>query len=214
MRKTALGTALLFAGAAWAAGASAQSAPVPVLVGNCVACHGTDGNSGGPATPSIAGLSKIYFVNAMLAYKYGKETAKIEAAAQTLKLDADDIEGFERLATVMDRIAKGYSDEEIGAMADYFARQTLRPAEQPFDAALAAKGKAVHEDACEKCHEKGGRKGDGSGTLAGQWTPYLGFTFADYEAGHRQMPKKMRAKMKDLNEKDFQALLQFYASQK
>jgi len=214
MRKTALGSALLLAGAAWAAGASAQSAPVPVLVGNCVACHGTDGNSGGPATPTIAGLSKIYFVNAMLAYKYGKDTAKIEAVAQTLKLDPDDIEGFERLATVMDRIAKGYSDEEIGTMADYFARQSFRSAEQPFDAALAAKGKAVHEDACEKCHEKGGRKGDGSGTLAGQWTPYLGYTFADYEAGHRQMPKKMRAKMKDLNEKDFQALLQFYASQK
>lgn len=214
MRKTALGTALLLAGAAWAAGASAQSAPVPVLVGNCVACHGAEGNSGGPATPTIAGMSRVYFVNAMLAYKYGKDAAKIGAAARTLKLDPDEIEGFERLATVMDRIAKGYSDEEIGAMADYFTRQRFRPAEQPFDAALAAKGKAVHEEACEKCHEKGGRKGDESGTLAGQWTPYLGFTFADFEAGHRQMPKKMRAKMKDLNESDFKALLQFYASQK
>lgn len=214
MRKTVLGTALLLAGAAWAAAASAQTAPVPVLVGNCVACHGTDGNSRGPATPTIAGLSKVYFVNAMLAYKYGKDTAKIEAAAQTLKLDPDDIEGFERLATVMDRIAKGYSDEEIGVMADYFTRQRFQPAVQAFDATLAARGKTVHEDACEKCHEDGGRKGDGSGTLAGQWTPYMGYTFADYEAGHREMPKKMRAKMKELGAKDFEALLQFYASQK
>ncbi len=215
MRKIVLGTALLLAGTAWAGAASAQAAaPVPVLVGNCVACHGTEGNSLGPATPTIAGLSKVYFVNAMLAYKYGKDTAKIEAAAQTLKLDPDDIEGFERLATVMDRIAKGYTDEEIGAMADYFTGRRFQSAAQPFDAALAARGKTVHEDACEKCHEDGGRKGDGAGTLAGQWTPYLGYTFADYEAGHRAMPKKMRAKMKELQAKDFEALLQFYASQK
>lgn len=214
MRKTVVGTALLLAGAAWAGGTSAQTAPVPVLVGNCVACHGADGNSRGPATPTIAGLSKVYFVNAMLSYKYGKDTAKIQAAAQTLKLDPDDVEGFERLATVMDRIAKGYSDEEIGAMADYFTRQRFRPAEQSFDASLAARGRIVHEDACDKCHEDGGRKGDEAATLAGQWMPYLGYTFADYQAGHRDMPKKMRSKMKELGEKDFEALLQFYASRK
>lgn len=214
MRKTVLRTALLLAGAAWAAGASAQTTPVPVLVGNCVACHGTEGNSQGPATPTIAGLSKVYFVNAMLAYKYGSDTAKIEEAARKLKVDPDDIEGFERLATVMDRIAKGYTDEEIGAMADYFVSQRFRPAAQSFDAALAAKGKTVHVEACDKCHEDGGRKGDGAGTLAGQWTPYLEFTFADYEAKHRAMPKKMREKMRDLTGDDVKALLHFYASQK
>ncbi len=214
MRKTALSTALLLAGATWAAGASAQTAPVPVLVGNCVACHGTEGNSQGPATPTIAGLSKVYFVNAMLAYKYGTDTAKIEAAAKTLKVDPDDIEGFERLATVMDRIAKGYTDEEIGAMADYFANQRFRSATQGFDAALAARGKTVHEESCDKCHEDGGRKGDGAGTLAGQWTPYLQFTFADYKDKHRAMPKKMREKMREVAGDDFKALLHYYASQK
>src|SRR5690606_7613805 len=113
MRKKALGAALLLAGVAWAGSAAAQGVPVSVLAGNCVGCHGTDGVSRGPASPSIAGMSKVYFVNAMLSYKYGKDTGKIEAAAKSLKLDPDDIEGHERLATVMDRIAKGYSDEEI-----------------------------------------------------------------------------------------------------
>ena len=214
MRKKALSTALLIAGAAWTANVSAQTTPVPVLVGNCVACHGTEGNSQGPATPSIAGLSKVYFVNAMLAYKYGGDTAKIEAAAQKLDVDPDDIEGFERPATVMDRIAKGYTDEEIGAMADYFANQRFRSATQGFDAALAARGKTVHEESCDKCHEDGGRKGDGAGTLAGQWTPYLQFTFADYKDKHRAMPKKMREKMREVAGDDFKALLHYYASQK
>lgn len=214
MRKKALGAALLLAGAAWTAGASAQGVPVSVLAGNCVGCHGTDGVSRGPASPSIAGMSKVYFVNAMLSYKYGKDTAKIEAAAKSLKLDPDDIEGHERLATVMDRIAKGYSDEEIGMLADYFAGKRHVAAIQPFDAALAAKGKRVHDDACEKCHENGGRKGDGSGMLAGQWAPYLKHAITDFNGGHRDMPKKMRAKMKELNDKDFEALVQFYASQK
>ncbi len=114
----------------------------------------------------------------------------------------------------MDRIAKGYSDEEIGMLADYFSGKRMVSAIQGFDPALATRGKRVHDDLCEKCHEKGGRKGDGSGLLAGQWMPYLGHAIADFNAGHRGMPKKMRASMKDLTQKDFEALMHFYASQK
>jgi sulfide dehydrogenase cytochrome subunit len=214
MRTKGLGAVLLLAGAAWAGAAAAQGVPVSVLAGNCVGCHGVDGVSRGPAAPSIAGMSKVYFVNAMLSYKYGKDLEKIEAAAKKLKIDPDDVEGHERLATVMDRMAKGYSDEEIGVLADYFAGKRMASAIQAFDTALAAKGKRVHEDACEKCHENGGRKGDGSGTLAGQWMPYLNHSLTDFRAGHRGMPKKMRANMKDLTDKDFEALVHFYASQK
>jgi len=214
MRKTISGLALALAGAAWAGGAAAQGVPVSVLAGNCVGCHGIDGVSGGPATPSIAGMSKVYFVNAMLSYKYGKDLEKIEAAARKLNIDPDDVEGHERLATVMDRMAKGYSDEEIGALADYFVGKRHVAAIQPFNAALVARGKRVHDNACEKCHEDGGRKGDGSGTLAGQWMPYLNHSIMDFNAGHRGMPKKMRANMKDLTDKDFEALVHFYASQK
>jgi len=216
MKKKGVGAALVLAGLIWAGGASAQQpAPVSVLAGNCVGCHGIDGVSRGPASPTIAGLSKPYFVSAMLAYKYGNDRAKIEAAARTLKIDPDDLSAFERPATVMDRMATGYSDEEIGILADYFAGKTWVPALQAYDARLAARGQQVHDDACEKCHENGGRKGDeGEGVLAGQWMPYLNYTFADYNEGHRGMPKKMRARMKELDAADFQALLHFYASQK
>lgn len=68
-----------------------------MLANTCTGCHGNKGESKG-AAPSINGLSAEQMEQAMLDYKSGK-----------------------RPATVMDRIAKGYSDEEITAMAEYFA---------------------------------------------------------------------------------------------
>jgi len=214
MGKKALSIALLAAGLTMGATASAEMASPSMLADTCAGCHGTTGVSNGPATPSISGFSRIYFVNAMLAYKYGEDEEKISAAAKTLKMDPDDIDGLKRSATIMDRIAKGYSDEEIGALADYFTRKTFMRASQNADGSLASKGKQIHEEACEKCHEDGGRKGDGSGILAGQWMPYLSNAMMDFTEGHREMPKKMRAKVKDLTDKDFAALIQFYGSQK
>ena len=214
MGKKALSVALLATGLTMGATASAEMASPSMLADTCAGCHGTSGVSNGPATPTISGMSKVYFVNAMLSYKYGEDEDKITAAAKTLKMDPDDIDGLKRPATIMGRIAKGYSDEEIGAMADFFTRKTFMRASQKADSGMAASGKRIHDEACEKCHEDGGRKGDGSGILAGQWMPYLSNAMMDFTAGHRDMPKKMRAKVKDLNDKDFAALIQFYGSQK
>ena len=73
---------------------------VRALAANCAACHGTNGNSAGGAVPGLAGANKDYFVAQMKAFKEGK-----------------------REATVMHQIAKGYSDAEIAAIADFFAAQ-------------------------------------------------------------------------------------------
>lgn len=73
---------------------------VRALAANCAACHGTNGNSAGGAIPGLAGSNKEYFVAQMKAFKEGK-----------------------REATVMHQIAKGYSDAEIAAVADFFAAQ-------------------------------------------------------------------------------------------
>lgn len=191
MRRQTITAALLACGLLTTGSVLANPPSAEMLGFTCAACHGYDGASNGPATPSIAGMPTEYFVETMKAFKNG-----------------------ERPATVMDRIAKGYSDEEIGKLADYFAGKRPAPAAQSFDAALADKGKQVHEASCEKCHEDGGRKGDGSGVLAGQWMPYLKHAIIDFNGGHREMPKKMRANMKELSEKDFEALMHFYASQK
>lgn len=214
MGKKALSVALLAAGLTMGANASAASATSEMLAHTCAGCHGPDGISNGPATPSISGMSRIYFVNAMLAYKYGDDSDKAAAAAGAVKMDEGDLDALPRPATIMDRIAKGYSDEEIGLLADYFTSKPFKLAAQSANGDLASTGKGVHEENCEKCHEEGGRKGDGSGKLAGQWMPYLSNALMDFSSGDRGMPKKMRAKIKDLSDKDFEALVHYYGSQK
>ena len=93
--------------------AFAQTPPPPVfananltpmglrsMAANCAACHGTNGVSVGGAIAGLAGLNKDYLVNQMKLFKDGK-----------------------REATIMQQIAKGYSDAEINALAEYFSVQ-------------------------------------------------------------------------------------------
>jgi sulfide dehydrogenase cytochrome subunit len=163
------------------------------LAFTCAGCHGTDGSSVGPSSPSIAGMDPQVFIDAMVDYKA-------------------DL----RNSTIMNRIAKGYSQKQIVAMAVYFSRQKLRTQPQPTDPSLVAEGKKLHDQYCEKCHEHGGKPGD-AGTLAGQWMPYLEFSMLDFLGRERRWPWRMRQQVEDATaekgEKAVQALLHFYASQ-
>jgi len=68
----------------------------------CTGCHGTNGYSES-GMPLLAGLDKAYIVNAMKEFKAGT-----------------------RPATVMHQHAKGYSDEQIERIAEFFAAQSLK----------------------------------------------------------------------------------------
>lgn len=63
----------------------------------CFGCHGTDGVSRG-AIPSLAGRSERFLRLALDEYKSGASSG-----------------------TVMNRIARGYSDEELALLAAWFA---------------------------------------------------------------------------------------------
>ena len=69
------------------------------LAANCTGCHGPNGVSTG-GIPSIAGLEKGRMVALMQEFRDGKRTA-----------------------TVMHQHAKGYTDEQIEAIAGWFAAQ-------------------------------------------------------------------------------------------
>jgi len=198
-----LTTNLAFATGALALALSAtvsadDTAAADMLAGTCYGCHGTNGSSSGPAAPSIAQMEKTAFVEAMQAFRSG-----------------------DTYGTIMGRIAKGYTDEEIERMAGHFAVRKFVPAKQKFDAAAAKKGAKLHDKYCEKCHEEGGKPITGEDTeyflLAGQWVPYLENTIADFRAGRREMPKKMKKKLDKLIEKagdkGLAAINAFYASQ-
>jgi sulfide dehydrogenase cytochrome subunit len=219
MGTKAIRNALLAAGLACAAtGAFAAGASPSMLANACAACHGGGGNSSGPAIPGIAGMSKGYFIAAMLSYKYGGDEDAIEkvVAASGGALDPDEFEALPRgTGTIMSRIAKGYEDADIIAMADLFADAKFMRHAQKTDSKMVDKGAKLHDKNCEKCHEDGGRTSvDDVGILAGQWMPYLSNTLADFKDGTRKMPKKMASKMKKLDAADLDALVQYYGSQK
>ncbi len=171
-------------------GASAR-----MLADTCAGCHGGDGASNGPATPTIAGLSPDYFEETM-----------------------EDFADGEIPSTIMGRIAKGYTKDELKTLAKYFEKLPFVPAKQEFNPKLVKKGKKLHKKYCEKCHGDGGTSAeDDAGVLAGQWTPYLSWQLANFKAGDREAPKKMKKKMKKMLSKEgskgLEALISYYASQ-
>jgi len=190
-----------------------------MLINTCVACHGMNGISQGPAIPSIAGFTKNYFIGAMLAYKYADDEDGLESALDTLYKDEayEDVEAYPRYSTIMSRIAAGYTLEEIITMAEVFSNYEIVPVEQSYNKAKVTLGGELHEEYCSNCHEDGGLStADDVGLLAGQWMPYLQYTLEDYMADRRKMPKKMRTKLKEIHEAHGEAslhtLLQYYAS--
>lgn len=74
--------------------------PAPATLGHaCAGCHGTLGHSRG-ATPSINGKPEAEFVRLMQAFKSGQ-----------------------RKSSIMNRIARGYQDEDFKALAQFFKNQ-------------------------------------------------------------------------------------------
>ena len=183
----ALKSALLACGFALSGAALADShmPSAEMLAYTCAGCHGPNGVSTGPAIPSLAGISTEYFNEAMEEYAEGT-----------------------RPSTIMTRVAKGYSKEESALMAEYFAKQKFKSAEQEYDDQLAAKGQKLHDKYCEKCHAEGGSSAeDDAGILAGQWIPYLEYTMTDFMSGKREMPKKMKKKVNNMQKKEGDAAL-------
>jgi sulfide dehydrogenase cytochrome subunit len=192
----ALALILISTSVSKADGDSSTGTPSATMLANtCAGCHGTNGSSVGPASPTIAGISPDYFIETMEAYQSG-----------------------ERPATIMNRIAKGYNAKEIELMANYFSKQPFIRQPQEYDAKLVKRGKKLHKKYCEKCHEDGGRSSeDDAGILAGQWQAYIRFNLEDFTSGTRPMEKKMKKQLDKLDKAHGQAginaLIHFYASQ-
>ena len=104
MRPTRPSLALL-AVAAWLAPPAAAEGVAPLAAQGCLGCHGPDGGGSG-AIPGLAGQREAELTAAMLGFRAG-----------------------ERPGTIMGRIARGYTEAEIAAIAAHFA--ALRPGGAP-----------------------------------------------------------------------------------
>ena len=134
----------------WAADAD------PAMLGNaCAPCHGTDGLSPG-SIPALSGKSANFIVQRMAEYKAG-----------------------DREGTVMNRIARGYTDAEIALVAQHFSALT-----QTMAAASATPSALA--DACAPCHGTDGRSPGGIPTLSGMSAAYITQRMLEFKAGARQ----------------------------
>ena len=93
--------AVLAAGFALLPAAAAQSTfDITVQAGACANCHGTDGRSPG-GIPSIAGRPESILAGQLMAFKSDTPPPN---------------------TTIMNRLIKGFSDEEIAALARHFSQ--------------------------------------------------------------------------------------------
>jgi len=191
-----LAAALLLAGGlGLAAPAQAETDfQIEVMAGACVFCHGTDGNGVGEAIPSISGLPAETFEYMMTSYQSGDNPS-----------------------TVMGRIARGYSEEDIKALAAYYGGKPFSRVPQPWiNAALVPEGKELAAEFCESCHENEGRDGEGVGILAGQKLQYMRFAVDDFLSEAREMERRQARKFRDLQDthglEGFEKILNYYAS--
>lgn len=99
MAAALLGAGILATGMLATGVAQAQAVDeASVLAGSCANCHGTQGKSPG-SIPSIAGMP----------YRV--------LAAQLAAFKANEVPN----TTIMNRLARGYSDEQLDALARYFS---------------------------------------------------------------------------------------------
>jgi sulfide dehydrogenase cytochrome subunit len=190
MTKQWIGWTLAAGALAISAAANAAPPDGAMLANACAGCHGTHGASAGMSMPNLAGQSKKAIVEAMKEFKSGA-----------------------RPATVMGRLAKGYSDADIETMGDFFSRQKPHLYAQTLDAKKVDKGAMLQEKHCARCHVDDGKDfKDNTPIMAGQWLQYLQIQMDEYMSGKRKMSEKMAEKVKPLSHDDMDAIAQFYAS--
>ena len=83
----------------WSYAQSMDPLQVRGMAAACFNCHGTQGQAQ-PGMESLAGANKDDMLKKMLDFKTGKKPA-----------------------TVMHQLSKGYTDEQLAALATYFAAQ-------------------------------------------------------------------------------------------
>jgi cytochrome c553 len=175
-------------GAASAADADQDPfAAVRKLTGMCAGCHGEDGNSEAPATPSLAGQHDNYLITAIEAYE--DET---------------------RAEPMMHALTQALTRSQVEDIAFFYAAMVPRRAGAP------AKGDAVAGIAvtapCAGCHGVDGNSTDPKNPrLAGLSADYLISAINAYKDGSRKHDV-MRDQVITLRDQDVEDLAAYYAS--
>ena len=187
MRKSLL--ALAFA---CLSGTALARGDIEILARTCNGCHGVGGVSVGTSMPSIGGLPRDYLRKVMKQWKYD-----------------------ERTGITMPRIVKGFSDDEIDALAAYYARLPWVPVPQKASADLLARGKDAVTGKCEDCHGMTGNDPDvDAPKLNGQWSKYMELELEKYRSSEFRMThRKMRKAVHEVKPAESAAAARWFGAQ-
>jgi cytochrome c553 len=161
--RTAALAAAMTVGLAAAAPAAAQSTHADRFAAVCAACHGVQGHSTQPLTPSLGGQPSFYAITQLFLFREGR-----------------------RDNPLMTAVAKGMSDDDLRGFSDLIA--TLPPpAPAPVaDAARAARGAALATRLhCTGCHGTDLAGGRQVPRLAGQREDYLLLALRGFRSASR-----------------------------
>ncbi len=161
------------------------SAGKPVATA-CAECHGADGNSTKPDTPSLAGQDPRYLINATQAYKAGM-----------------------RDHSAMQSIVSSLNDDDINNVAAYYA--SLAPtggtARKPLTTAQWA-------ERCDRCHGLDGNSTDPQiPSISSQGEEYLAKAMTAYRERDRGNTI-MRAMLKPIKDVEIENLARHYAGKR
>jgi len=166
--------------------------PDPVAAGKaaaatCAGCHGEDGVTTNPGTPSLVGLYPKYFIEAVKSYASGH-----------------------RKNDMMKAMA-GISDADLRNVALYYALEKPKRAQTPNPGDQAAGKKAAAD--CTSCHGEGGvSTNPANPSLAGQDAAYLLSALKAYKSGSRT-EGTMKNAVAALDEGKMKDLAAYFAAQ-
>jgi len=155
----------------------------------CANCHGPHGQSVKPEVPNLAGQNTIYVLAQLGKFSEGK-----------------------RKQFFMEGLMKALTPEEKVAVAIYYTSQ--EPTSKPIsDPVMAARGKAIYDKGCYKCHGENGYGNEKNARLAGQGPVYLMANIKRYQdANAARSDDKMAKAVKALTDDDMKALVAYIGS--
>ena len=143
---------------------AAAAAPLAERVQACYACHGAQGKSIQPETPSLGGQPSFFLLTQLFLFREGRRGGP------------------------MIELAKGWSDDELRTFADYLAARLPPPAqpEDAPDAARLARAQALlAKEHCGVCHNPDFSGREQMPRLAHQREDYLLKSLREFKSGKR-----------------------------
>jgi cytochrome c553 len=173
--------------------AGATTAAATAKADVCVACHGPNGNSTMPASPSLAGQPKQFITTQLVMFREGRRTNP-----------------------QMSPFAANLTNADINELGTYFAAQAIATtAETPPPNTLTDGARLVAKYNCIQCHGPTLKGVQHIPRLAGQHAEYLRAQLRGFKTATRfDMDGNMTSAAQPLTDADIEVLAAFLAAMK